>query len=144
MKCTLHMIQRLKELREKWTKDGREPLYAGFGLNTGEVIVGNIGAEGKKMDYTVIGDNVNLGARVEALTRQYNAEIIITESTLNKIRALIDGGKFGHVKVEGLDFVAVKGKAEPVRIYGVRSLHEGNICEIIECDRTEVTVLTKK
>jgi adenylate cyclase len=144
MKCTLHMIQRLKELREKWTKDGREPLYAGFGLNTGEVIVGNIGAEGKKMDYTVIGDNVNLGARVEGLTRKYNADIIITESTLNRIRALIAEGKFGHVKVEGLDLVAVKGKIEPVRIYGIRSLDEGNICEIIECEQSEVTVMKEK
>ena len=113
-------------------------------MNTGEVIVGNIGAEGKKMDYTVIGDNVNLGARVEGLTRKYNADIIITESTLNKIRVLIAEGKFGHVKVEGLDLVAVKGKIEPVRIYGIRSLDEGNICEIIECDQTEVTVMTKK
>ncbi len=50
IKCTLHMKQRLAELREVWLREGRVPLDAGFGLNTGEVVVGNIGAEGKKMD----------------------------------------------------------------------------------------------
>jgi len=144
LKCALHMEQRLRELKERWEREGREPLHAGFGLNTGEVIVGNIGAEGKKMDYTVIGDNVNLGARVEGLTRKYSANIIITETTLNKIKTSIMEGKFGHVKVGGLDIVAVKGKAEPVRIYELISLGQGAACEIIECEQTEVTVMTEK
>jgi adenylate cyclase len=144
LKCALHMEQRLRELKERWEREGREPLHAGFGLNTGEVIVGNIGTEGKKMDYTVIGDNVNLGARVEGLTRKYSANIIITETTLNKIRTPIMEGKFGHVKVGGLDIVAVKGKAEPIRIYELISLGQGAACEIIECEQTEVTVMTEK
>lgn len=144
LKCALHMKQRLEQLREKWIREEREPLSAGFGLHTGEVIVGNIGAEGKKMDYTVVGDNANLGARVEGLTRQYDADIITTESTLNKIRTLIMEGKFGHIKVEGLGLVAVKGKVEPVRVYSVRSLDKGDACEIIECERKEITVLTRK
>jgi len=144
LKCALHMKQRLRELKERWELEGREPLHAGFGLNTGEVIVGNIGAEGKKMDYTVIGDNVNLGARVEGLTRKYSADIIITETTLNKIKIPIMEGKFGHVKVGGLDIVAVKGKAEPIRIYELISLGEGAACEIVECEQTEVTVMQEK
>jgi adenylate cyclase len=144
LKCALHMKQRLEQLREKWIREEREPLSAGFGLHTGEVIVGNIGAEGKKMDYTVVGDNANLGARVEGLTRQYDADIITTESTLNKIRTLIMEGKFGHIKVEGLGPVAVKGRVEPIRVYSVRSLDKGDACEIIECEREEITVLTRK
>ncbi len=144
LKCALHMKQRLEELREKWIQEEREPLRAGFGLHTGVVIVGNIGAEGKKMDYTVVGDNANLGARVEGLTRQYDADIIITESTLNKIRHLITDGRFGNIKVEGLGLVAVKGKVEPVRVYSVSSLDNAGACEIIECERQEITVLTKK
>ncbi len=144
IKCTLHMKQRLKELKERWVREGRVPLEAGFGINTGEVIVGNIGAEGKKMDYTVIGDNVNLGSRVEGLTRKYNAEIIITESTLLKVRDLIGQGAFGHMMIRGLDIVAVKGKAEPVRIYEVASLDEGSICEVIECEEKEATVFKEK
>ncbi|HOW53897.1 MAG TPA: adenylate/guanylate cyclase domain-containing protein [Syntrophorhabdaceae bacterium] len=144
IKCTLHMKQRLKQLKEGWVKEGRVPLEAGFGLNTGEVLVGNIGAEGKKMDYTVIGDNVNLGSRVEGLTRKYNAEIILTEATLAKVRDLIEKNAFGHMLIRGLDIVAVKGKAEPVRIYEVASLDEGSVCEIIECEEKEATVFKEK
>jgi adenylate cyclase len=138
------MVQRLTELQEKWRSEGKVPLAAGFGLNTGEVIVGNIGAEGKKMDYTVIGDNVNLGARVEGLTRKYDADIIITESTLDKIRNLLIGSDLGHLKVTGLDMVAVKGKAEPVCIYGIKSVPPGEKSIIIECTVTEVTQMTEK
>jgi len=144
IKCALHMVQRLTELQEKWRSEGKVPLAAGFGLNTGEVIVGNIGAEGKKMDYTVIGDNVNLGARVEGLTRKYDADIIITESTLDKIRNLLIGSDLGHLKVTGLDMVAVKGKAEPVCIYGITSVPPGEKSIIIECTVTEVTQMTEK
>lgn len=144
IKCTLHMKQRLAQLRENWMKQGRVPLDAGFGINTGEVLVGNIGAEGKKMDYTVIGDNVNLGSRVEGLTRKYGCDLIITEGTLNKIRAQLEENKFGHMLVRGLDIVAVKGKAEPVRIYEVSSLDEGSNCRIIECEEKEATVFKEK
>jgi adenylate cyclase len=140
VKCTLHMKSRLDELHSKWESEGREPLYAGFGINTGEVIVGNIGAEGKKMDYTVIGDNVNLGARVEGLTRKYHSDIIITESTLDKIRGLIVEDKSWKIKVEGLDRVAVKGKAEPVAIYAVSALKEAEECLIVECSEEKEVV----
>jgi adenylate cyclase len=140
VKCTLHMARRLNELQAKWESEGRESLYAGFGINTGEVIVGNIGAEGKKMDYTVIGDNVNLGARVEGLTRKYKSDMIITEATLDKIRNLIAEDKSWKIKVEGLDRVAVKGKAEPVAIYAVSSLEEGEECLLIECSEEKEVV----
>jgi adenylate cyclase len=140
IKCTLHMMRRLEELHTKWESEGREPLYAGFGINTGEVIVGNIGADGKKMDYTVIGDNVNLGARVEGLTRKYNADIIITESTLDKIREIILEKRIWRLKVEGLDRVAVKGKAEPVSIYALTSLEHGAESVVIECSADKKVV----
>lgn len=143
-KCALHMIKKLEELQEKWKAEGREPLYAGFGLNTGEVIVGNIGAEGKKMDYTVIGDNVNLGARVEGLTRKYDADIIITEFTLEKLRPLVGKDKPWKVRILGLDQVAVKGKVEPVCIYGIKALKEGDEPEIIECEEKGVVTMTEK
>lgn len=144
IKCTLHMIKRLAELSERWIAEERAPLAAGFGLNTGEVIVGNIGADGKKMDYTVIGDNVNLGARVEGLTRKYNADMLITASTLDKIREAISDGTIYRVKITGLDLVAVKGKAEPVAIYSVESLPQGESSVITEVDATEVRRMTEK
>ena len=144
VKCALHMVKRLEELQEKWKSEGREPLYAGFGINTGEVIVGNIGAEGKKMDYTIIGDNVNLGARVEGLTRKYNADIIITEFTLERLRNIIENDRAWKVRIRGLDAVAVKGKQKPVYIYSVKALGEKERSEIIECEEKEVVTMTEK
>jgi adenylate cyclase len=117
LRCALHMQGRLAELNAAWAAAGRGELRIGIGINTGEVIVGNIGAEGKKMEYTVIGDQVNLASRVESLTKKYGCGILITASTLAKVRPLIDGGGFGHVAVRGLDDVAVKGKEQPVRVY---------------------------
>jgi len=143
-KCALHMVRRLEELQEKWTAEGREALYAGFGLNSGDVIVGNIGAEGKKMDYTVIGDNVNLGARVEGLTRKYDADIIITEFTLEKLRPVMEKDPSWKIRVKGLDAVAVKGKLKPVYIYSVKALGEGEMQECIECEVKEVVTMTEK
>ena len=93
IKCALEMLKKLKELQEKWRAEGKPVLDVGTGINTGEVLVGNIGAEGRKMDYTVIGDHVNLASRIEALTRKYNVHILITEFTMNKIREAIDAGR---------------------------------------------------
>jgi len=138
------MVKRLEELQEKWKSEGKEPLYAGFGINTGEVIVGNIGAEGKKMDYTVIGDNVNLGARVEGLTRKYDADVIITEFTLEKLRSIIEKDQTWKVRIKGLDAVAVKGKQKPVCIYSVKTLGDEEKPEIIECEVKEVVTMTEK
>lgn len=130
VRCSLHMLARLSELQNKWIAEGMEPLDIGIGLNTGEVIVGNIGAEGKKMDYTLIGDNVNLGARVEALTRDYKTRLLITEFTYEKIKdRLIDDddvntgkvtkNKIGHVHLLKVEAVKVKGKERPVMIYEI-------------------------
>ena len=83
------------------------------------MLVGNIGAEDKKMDYTVMGDAVNAGARVEALTRSYNAKILITESTFEKIRPQAEAGHFGHTKFECRGEVKVKGKEILLGVYEV-------------------------
>ncbi len=108
-RCALAMIAKLKQLQAKWTAEGRYAIDIGIGINTGDMVVGNMGAEGKKMDYTVIGDNVNLGARLESLTRQYNNHIIISEFTYNKVKDII--------VVNELGAVTVKGKQQPVVIY---------------------------
>ena len=121
VRCALNMAKRLEELRRKWRSEGKPALDAGIGISTGEVVVGNIGAEGKKMDYTVIGDHVNVAARVEELTRKHDARILITEFTLDKIRDLVTKGILyrTRISVKGLERVAVRGKEKPVSIYGV-------------------------
>jgi adenylate cyclase len=108
-RCAVDMITKLNELQNKWTAEGKYAIDIGIGINTGDMVVGNMGAEGKKMDYTVIGDNVNLGARLESLTRKYNNHIIISEYTYGKVKDI--------VKVNELGSVTVKGKERPVEIY---------------------------
>jgi adenylate cyclase len=109
VRCAIAMIGKLLELQKKWASEGKTALDVGIGINTGDMVVGNMGAEGKKMDYTVIGDNVNLAARVEGLTRQYNNHIIITEFTYNKVKDIVNVNELGSV--------TVKGKQHPVVIY---------------------------
>jgi adenylate cyclase len=109
--CALAMIGKLEELQGKWAAEGKHIIDIGIGINSGVMVVGNMGAEGKKMDFTVIGDHVNLAARVEGLTRQYNSHIIITEFTYAKVRDLI--------RVKELGSVTVKGKQKPVVVYDV-------------------------
>ncbi len=104
----VEMMDVLHALQEKWISEKKQPVDIGIGFNTGEMIVGNMGSK-KHFDYTVIGDNVNLGARVEALTRNYNNHIIFTEFCLEHLEGLCTY-KF-------LDTIKVKGKNKPVSIY---------------------------
>jgi len=119
--CSVHMVRRLREMQAKWIAEGTAVLDMGIGLNTGDVVVGNMGAEGKKMDYTIIGDSVNLGARVETLTRNYDAHIIISEYTYAKLKGRMDAGlcTLDGVELTELDSVKVKGKERPVTIFRV-------------------------
>jgi adenylate cyclase len=129
LRCALHMIRRVEELHPRWTAAGWPPLCVGIGLNTGEVIVGNIGAEGKKMDYTVIGDPVNLGARVESLTRSLGCHLLITDFTLEQVRDLVAAGGFGHLRIAGRGEVNVKGKEKRVNVFQVDVRAQGDASE---------------
>jgi len=134
VRCALDMVRTLQGLQKKWQSEGKPILDSGIGINTGEVLVGNIGAEGKKMDYTVIGDHVNLGARVESLTRLYGTHILITEFTLDKIRDLIMTRRLGHLSLIGKEKVKVKGREERVKIYEIHSIEPGMPSHIDEGD----------
>lgn len=112
VRCALDMLERVQRLQDKWRSEGRPEVQIGFGINTGEMVVGNMGAAGRKMDYTVIGDNVNVAARVMSLTRQYERPLIITRETLSRIEGLL--------RFEALGSVQVKGRTEPVEVFGVR------------------------
>ncbi|MBI5605786.1 MAG: adenylate/guanylate cyclase domain-containing protein [Deltaproteobacteria bacterium] len=144
VRCALHMVKKLEALQDKWRAEGKPVLTSGIGINSGDVLVGNIGAEGKKMDYTIIGDHVNLGARVESLTRKYKTQILITEFTLNKIRQDLQNGGFGHIEIKGLEKVIVKGKKLPVRIYGLSSRDGDAGCMLIECPEDRIVAFSDK
>jgi adenylate cyclase len=122
VRCALHMSDRLNEMQQMWREQGRSIVDCGIGLNTGEVLIGNIGLPGKKMDYTAIGNHVNIAARVEKLTREYQSRILITDATYAEIAGLIESGSIGHVEVRELDAVKVKGKDEEVKIIAITSL----------------------
>jgi adenylate cyclase len=109
--AALEMIRALNRLNEKWTAEGRPALHIGIGISTGPMIAGNIGSEAI-MSYTVIGDSVNLGARLESLNKEYGTRIIISEATRD---ALPDRYVF-----RPLGAVVVKGKTQPVAIFEVK------------------------
>lgn len=122
LRCALNMSDRLVKLQEKWHSEGKMNIDCGIGINTGEVVIGNIGWLGKKMDYTAIGNNVNIAARVEKLTRQYGTRILITGNTLEMVKPVLEQGLVGHVEITAIEMVNLRGKDEGVMIYSVKSL----------------------
>ena len=152
LKCAMHMRRRLGELQEGWRARGVPVLDSGIGINTGEVLVGNISAEGKKMDYTMIGDHVNLAARAEGLTRKFDVSVVITENTATRLKPLLDKsrvrdelGFVGRIHLQRLAIVKVKGKAEPVGIYTLSSRQHGESSIVIEDETTaEVIEMAEK
>ena len=104
----LEMTKKLKELNSKWKKEGIEEIKIGMGINTGEAIVGNMGSS-QRFNYTTMGDNVNIASRLESLNKVYGSPIIISESTYEKIK--------DYFICRELDFVMVKGRKEPTKIY---------------------------
>jgi adenylate cyclase len=123
VQCALEMRARLAELQIRWKAQGKPILENGIGINTGVVLVGNIGAEGKKMDYTMIGDHVNLAARFQELTRTVGHSILLTEFTASKLESRIRLGKpprhFQDIRLRKIRVVTVKGRQEAVAAYAV-------------------------
>ncbi len=108
----LEMIEKLNILNEELSLENIKPIEIGIGINTADVVVGNMGSD-NRFNYTVIGDGVNLASRVEGLTKNYGIDIIITEFTVSKINK-----NFIYREIER---VKVKGKAEAVLLYELMS-----------------------
>lgn len=104
----LDMIYRL-DVVNQWLADQEYPSIAiGVGIHTGDAILGNIGSE-NKLDYTIIGDNVNLASRIEGLTKTYHSKVLISEDTFHSLSL--------DIPCQLLDLVRVKGKQHPIKIY---------------------------
>jgi adenylate cyclase len=109
--AAVDMVAELGTLNQKWAAEGRAELDIGVGVNSGDMIAGNIGSS-SIMSYTVIGDNVNLGSRLESLNKDYKTRIIISDATRVRLKGAFD--------VRPLGDVVVKGKTRPVAIFEVR------------------------
>ena len=104
----LEMMQELKVLNAKWVQEGKPLLDIRIGINTGMMMVGNMGSE-QRFEYTVLGDAVNLGSRLEGANKSYLTHILISEFTYDKVK-----DEFLCMEI---DRVRVKGKTRPVKIY---------------------------
>jgi adenylate cyclase len=108
--AAVDMVKELGELNQQWAAQGRAQLDLGIGINSGDMIAGNIGSS-SIMSYTVIGDNVNLGARLESLNKDYKTRIIISDATRSRLQ--------GNYAIRPLGDVVVKGKSRAVAIFEV-------------------------
>jgi len=116
----IEMIDALSGFNANQRKLGKPEFHIGVGINYGEVTVGNIGSE-RKMDYTVIGDSVNLASRMEGLTKIYHSELLISESVYDELqKTLKTAPNAPRLYFRALDTVAVKGKTKGVKIYTVK------------------------
>ena len=126
VRAGISMIKELWEWNVERVANGDAPIDMGLGLNTDNVVTGNIGSP-KRMDYTMIGDGVNLAARLESACKQYHARILISDLTFNKLK--------GTYRIRDIDRVIVKGKTEPVGVYEVLDYHNEesfpNLMEVV-------------
>ena len=106
--AAINMHMALGHFNQLRRMGGKHPVEVGIGLNTGEVVCGNIGSS-RRMDYTVIGDGVNLAARLESATKTYGAKVLVSESTVAALQK-------GYV-IREVDLLRVKGKSKPVAVY---------------------------
>ena len=113
VRCANDMLDKIESLQKKWLAEGKPKIEIGVGINTGEAFVGNIGSE-KRMEYTVIGDTVNLASRIESYNKVYKTSFLISSTTYEKVRDIADVIKISEV--------TIRGKAKKLNIYEVLRL----------------------
>jgi len=133
-KTALEMQRKLKILRKKWKSEGRPQLKARIGINTGEVIIGNMGSR-DVFDYTVMGDHVNLGSRLEGANKFYGTYIMISEFTYEYVR--------NDFYTRELDLIRVKGKEQPIRVFellaSIKEKKSDEFLKMLETYKTGIT-----
>ena len=110
VKCAYSMLEKVKELQKKWAKEDKPKIEIGIGVNTGEVFVGNIGSV-NRMEYTVIGDTVNLASRLESYNKIYKTKLLISSTTYEEVKGFTDVIKISDVQI--------RGKANKMDIYEI-------------------------
>ena len=115
VRAAIAMINALNQFNRERAAKGLMEVQMGIGLNTDTVVSGNIGSP-KRMDYTMIGDGVNLAARLESACKEYFARILISENTVKRLK--------GTYRMREVDLVVVKGKTRPVSVYEVLDYHD--------------------
>jgi len=118
VRSAVQMMQALHPFNEARVLAGKDPVHIGIGVNTGEVVSGNIGSS-KRMDYTVIGDGVNLAARLEGATKPYGTAILVSEFTTAAIQ--------DEFRIREVDRIRVKGKTKPVAVFEIMDHLEGRV-----------------
>jgi adenylate cyclase len=130
VRASISMINELRRWNVERVAEGKRPVDIGIGLNTDSIVSGNIGSP-KRMDYTVIGDGVNLASRLESACKEYGVRILISENTFRKLR--------GTYRAREVDCVIVKGRTEPASVFEILDYHTDetfpNLRECLECFR---------
>ncbi|MEB3162981.1 MAG: adenylate/guanylate cyclase domain-containing protein [Prochlorothrix sp.] len=129
VQTAIEMRHRLARFNEKRATTRHQPIRIGIGINSDSVISGNIGSS-KRMEFTAIGDGVNLGSRLEGASKQYGCDIVISESTYTPCAH--------KVWARELDYIKVKGKTQPVSVYELIGIQEGTLADPISDEQKQV------
>lgn len=108
--CALAMIEDLKTFNEKWIRDGAAAIRVGVGVHSGQAIVGEIGASHRR-EFTAIGDTVNVGSRLQGLTKNFQSDVLVSEPVVRQI------ADTGDLKFESVGSVAVRGRRQEVEVF---------------------------
>ena len=119
--CALHMVQRNDEFNQRRAERGLEPLVIGIALHTGSAVVGTIGAP-EKMEYTAIGDTVNVASRIEGENKMYGSQLLVSKETYERVRDSVEAELAGHANL--------KGVSEPVAVYKIVKLKGAASCSL--------------
>lgn len=130
VRTAIRMISSLTQWNAQRVGEGKMPVHIGIGLNTDSVVAGNIGSV-KRMDFTMIGDGVNLAARLESACKQYDAQILVSDNTIRRLR--------GTYRSRQVDTVIVKGKTQSIGIHEILDFHDSasfpNLAEFLQTYR---------
>ncbi|MBU4370933.1 MAG: GAF domain-containing protein [Proteobacteria bacterium] len=139
VRAAIGMIRALHVWNRQRSAEGKKPVGMGIGLNTDTIVSGNIGSP-KRMDYTLIGDGVNLSSRLESLCKQYHASILISENTVRRLK--------GTYRIREVDRVQVKGKTESIGVCEVLDYHTEesypNLMDVVNHFRDGLTLYRRR